>query len=694
MFRSVECLVRPKSIAIVGASETGGGGWAKSIYQNLAFAGFPAKTYLINPNRSELWGERVYSSFAELGTPIDLALTIIPSEGVPNALNEGVRHGLRCALVFASRFGEGGDPEGTARGAVVKALTESDSLRVSGPNCMGAINIHDRLLIYPSAKVRALPVGSVGVVFQSGGTFQFWLHQGAVRGLGFSYAISSGNELDLDLADYVNFLVEDERTTMICCMVEGIRRPAAFVVAAEKALAARKPILMVKIGSSAAGQAAARSHTGALAGDDRVFNAVCEKFGVVRCLSLDDMLETALAFSQNRYPTGSKAAMVIASGGAKGLFLDYAHEEGLEFGKITPETTREIATRIDQGVPAENPLDVGTGLAVRLDPFSEVCRIMCEDPNVDILAMHGMVPIEETDAHDPSAFARLRSLTNKPIVGFGRLGQNMSAVGREFQKACGIPFLQGMPEAVRAIKSLVKYSATLKRGILPITAPRGQAPDVSGDRLQELLVAYGIGVPRSALVKDIVKLEARSQNFGFPLVLKIKSPQASHKTEAGGVAVNLPDPTSVRNAAEGMVKRLRAIDLDSVIEGFLLQEVVSGTEIIVGVREDPQYGPLMLVGLGGVFVEALQDVCIRLLPIDETMARDMLSSLAGRALLGAFRGQPARDVSALAKAMAGLSRLFLDHRPWLVDLEINPLMVLCEGDGVRAVDVRAVNRDH
>jgi acyl-CoA synthetase (NDP forming) len=267
MFRSVEWLLKPKSIAIVGASETGGGGWAKSIYQNLAYAGFPAKTYLINPNRSELWGEKVYPNFASLEVPVDLALTIIPSEGVLGALSDGVAHGLKCALVFASRFGEGGDPEGAARGAEIKALTDTNGLRISGPNCMGAIAVHDRLLIYPSAKVRALPTGSVGVIFQSGGTFQFWLHHGAVRGLGFSYAISSGNELDLDLADYISFLVDDERTKLICCTVEGIRRPAAFMASAEKALAAHKPILMVKIGSSAAGQAAAHSHTGALDGD-------------------------------------------------------------------------------------------------------------------------------------------------------------------------------------------------------------------------------------------------------------------------------------------------------------------------------------------------------------------------------------------------------------------------------------------
>jgi acetyltransferase len=692
MFRSVETLLKPRSIAIVGASESGGGGWAKSIYNNLAYAGFPAKTFLINPKRTELWGEKVYPDFASLGDRVDLALIIIPSEGVPAVLSEGAANGLRCALIFASRFGEGGDEEGARRGAEIKAISEQSGLRLSGPNCMGAISIQDRFWIYPSAKIRTLPTGSVGVVFQSGGTFQFWLHQGALRGLGYTYAISSGNEIDLDLADYINFMVDDERTKLICCMVEGVRRPHAFLAAAEKALQTNKPILMVKVGSSAAGQAAARSHTGALAGDDRVFNAVCEKFGVIRCHSLDDMIETALAFSQGQLPRGPRAAMVIASGGAKGLFLDYAHEEGVEFGRITPATTAALAERIDPGVPAENPLDVGTGLAVRFDRFTEVCSIMADDPNVDILAVHAVVPIEEKDLHDTAAFARLRGSTSKPIIGFGRLSQNTSEVGRDFQTKSGIPFLQGMPQTVRAIKRLADYATVMERGIASMPSPRGKAEHVLAGNLERELVKYDLVLPRSAVAPTLSEVEATAAEVGFPVVLKIVSPQAIHKSEVGGVAVNLPNAGAVRAAAEGMTTRLMSHDPSATVTGYIVQEMVQGVEFLIGVREDPQYGPIMVAGLGGVFVEALQDINIWLLPVDEKIAADMLASLAGRALLEEFRGRSARDCEALVKAMAGLSRFFLDHRTWLSDLEINPLMVLGQGAGVRAVDIRAIRR--
>jgi acetate---CoA ligase (ADP-forming) len=328
VFRNVEPLLRPKSIAIIGASDSSRGGWVQEIYDNLEYCGFPARLYLVNPKRRELWGRPVYSNFAAIPEPVDLALAVIPPAQVPDTLAEAAANGLKCALIFAAQFGEGGDPEGRKRAQALLTLSERHGLRISGPNCMGSLALREKLLLYPAKRVRTLEPGSVGVVFQSGGTFQFWLQQAALRGLDFSYAVSSGNELDLDLADYVNFLVEDEHTRLIACLVEGIRRPAAFMAAAEKAHAVGKPILLVKVGRSERGRAAAASHTGAIAGDDQVFDAVCRKYGIVRCPSLDDLMETCLAFAPALLPKGGRIAMVFYSGGAKGLVLDYAVDEG------------------------------------------------------------------------------------------------------------------------------------------------------------------------------------------------------------------------------------------------------------------------------------------------------------------------------------------------------------------------------
>ena len=330
---------------------------------------------------------------------------------------------------------------------------------------MGSLALREKLLLYPAKRVRALKPGSVGVVFQSGGTFQFWLQQAALRGLDFSYAVSSGNELDLDLADYINFLVEDEHTKMIACLVEGIRRPQAFMAAAEKALAARKPILLVKVGRSERGKAATASHTGAIAGDDQVFDAVCRKFGIVRCPSLDDLIETCLAFAPGRLPKGNRIAMVCYSGGAKGLVLDYASDEGAEMAPLTPETRAKLPAMIDPGLAPENPLDVGPVVGVQAPKFAEICKLVCADPTVDLVTVQGLVPVNPDDPYNPEPLRSVRASTDKPMLAFGRIAQNVSEISRKYQSETGVPFIQGLPETVRALQGLVRYAAALRRGV-------------------------------------------------------------------------------------------------------------------------------------------------------------------------------------------------------------------------------------
>jgi acetyltransferase len=692
LFRSVEKLLRPQVIAIVGATDTGGDGWSKAIFDNLGYCGFPARVYLINPRRSELWGEKVYPNFAAIPETVDLALTIIPAPFIPEVLAEGAAHGLKCALIYAARFGEGGDVEGERRAAAVRELCQRHGLRVSGPNCMGAVALPERLLLYPAARVRGLPIGPVGVVFQSGGTFQFWLQQAATRGLGFSYAVSSGNELDLDLADYINFMVEDEHTRIIACMVEGVRRPDAFMAAAAKALAAKKPLLVLKLGRSERGRAAAASHTGALAGDDAVFDAVCRKYGVLRCPTLDDLMEGCLAFAQGRLPQGRRIAIAGFSGGAKGLLLDYANAEGAELAQFAPETAAQLKPRIDPGLPPENPLDVGAGTGVQAKKFSEICRIICADPNVDLFIIQGQLPFTAEEPYSPEPFLDVMAATEIPVIAYGRTAQNVTDAGRAFQSKVGVPFIQGLPETIRAAQHLVRYGAAVRAGIAPLPPQNGRAADLGDGAFAKLLAVHGLTQPRSAQVRTPQQAAAAAAAIGFPVAVKILSPQALHKTEVGGVALGLADGAAVRPAADAMARALQAHHPGAEIAGFLVQEMVDGLEMIVGVREDPHYGPVMVAGLGGVLVEALNDVAIRLLPVDEAMAAEMLDALAGTKLLGPFRGRPARDTAALRRAMAGLSRLFLDHRAALSDLEINPLVVLAEGAGVRAVDVRAVRR--
>jgi len=691
VFRTVDHLLRPKTIAIIGASDSSRGGWAREIYENLEFSGFPAKLYLVNPKRSELWGRPVFPNFAAIPEPVDLALTIIPSPAIPDTLAEAAANGLRCALIYAAQFGEGGDPEGQRRAAAVRALCETHGLRVSGPNCMGSVSLRENLLLYPSTRVRGLRPGSIGVVFQSGGTFQFWLQQASLRGLDFSYAVSSGNELDLDLADYISFLVDDPHTRTIACMVEGIRRPKAFIAAAEKALAAKKPIILVKLGRSAAGQAAAQSHTGAIASDAKVFNAVCRRYGIISVPSLDDMIENCLAFGQGRLPKGPMIGMSCYSGGSKGLALDYAADEGAAIAPLTQETKAKLKTMIDPGLAAENPLDCGPVVGVRAPQFAEICKVVCADPTVDLVTVQGLLPVNPGDACDPAPLRSVFESTTKPVLAFGRIAQNVSEISRKYQAETGVPFIHGLPETIRALRNLVRYAEVLQNPVPPPDPPvAARAPEAGA--LDALLAEHGLIAPRSALAASPEEAAAKAAAIGFPVALKIVSPQASHKTEIGGVALHLADESAVRAAAASMTARLRTHDARATIDGFLVQEMVDGLEMLIGVREDPQFGPIMAVGFGGVAVEAIKDVSIRLLPIDHGTAANMIFSLRGAELLGAFRGRSSRDTPALTRAMIGLSRLFTAHRPWISEIEVNPLIVRARDEGACAVDVRIIPR--
>ena len=687
-FRDCSPIFRPQSVVIVGASDKGGGGWSQRVFDNLAHTGFPSRLYLINPRRDEIWGQRCYPDFASLPERVDLAITIIPAEMIPQMLEAGVEHGLKGAIIYASQFGEGGDVEGAKRAQLLRSLAEQGNLRITGPNCMGTLSVREGNLFYPSPRVRGLPAGSVGVVFQSGGTFMYWLRQGAVRGLGFSYAASSGNELDLDLADYINFLVEDKNTRVVACMVEGIRRPDAFLAAARKALAAGKPILMVKIGRSQRAAEQAHSHTGALTGDDKVFDAMCQRYGVIRCYSLDDMIEQALAFSMARIPKGRRLAMACYSGGAKGLFLDYADEMALDLPSFSPVTATALQAQIDPGLQPDNPLDTGAGPATKPARFGEICRTVVADPNIDILAVQAQLPESSVDNTDAGPLRELRNFTDKTLVAYGRLAQNVNDIGRSYQAEAGIPFLQGLPQACRALQSLIFYGEVQSKAAPPLL-PLGNG-SVAPANLHAKLEHAGIALPRSETASTVEEAAVAAEKIGFPVVLKIISPEASHKTEVGGVAVGLRDKHAVIAAGQGMMQRLSALGLASSVSGFLVQEMVSGLEVLVGFRDDPGYGPYVVFGLGGTTVEAIRDVTMRMLPINQRDVPSMIEELRGKALFSAFRGKPAPDITALCAAVHAAADFFLQHRTSLVDLEINPLIVRDEGHGVRAVDIRAV----
>ena len=684
-FKSPARVLSPSSLAIVGASERGR--WPRQLFGLLKKAGYSGPIYAVNPRAKLFLGEPCYESLATTPSPASHALVIVPAEAVQEVLEVGASAGLQSATVYAGNIGEGNDPKVVGRGAALRDLVTRTGLTILGPNCMGCNALRERFLSYPNNELATLPPGPVALVSQSGGTLQFVAQSAADRGVRFSYLISSGSELDLDLADFIDHFIQDEHTRVIALFIEGIRRPQAFMEAAGRALAAGKPIIAIKTGRSQKSRDAALSHTGAIAGNYDVFSAMCEKYGIIHCSTLEEMVESMLAFQAGRLPRGGRVAWVTTSGGIVDLLHDYLEEaKELETPDFDLATEDKIRHLISEEVAFKNPLDAGMPAGEHV--AAEICRTVIADPNVDMLAWATTLRSGNA-ARDEAIVRSVLAVNDKPVLGFSRMAFMHDRGSLRFQEAVGFPFLQGLQPTIRVLSALAFYGA--RAG----TTPSPYNPVAESGVFNEcdfdiLLERNGLTAPKSELAKTPEEAIAAAKRVGWPVAIKIVSPDISHKTEVGGVTLNLSSPKEVKNACEVLARSIGLVAPSARLEGFLVQEMVSGVEIILGVRTDPLYGPVIMVGAGGIFAELIRDFSLRLLPIDANAARSMIGELRVNKLLSGFRGKPACDIEGLVQAICGLARVYSENRCNIADLEINPLIVLEGAHGVRAVDVRRI----
>src|SRR6266849_7946522 len=459
LFRSAVSTLTAKSLAIIGASERAR--WPSEIFKNLREFGYPGRIVLVNPRQKEVYGQRCFPSLRDLPEPVEHALVIVPAAAVAGVLTAAEETGVGSATVYASMLGDGDEPESKARGAWLKDFTATSRLRVAGPNCMGAYSYRERLFGYPNADLCRLAPGSVACIFQSGGLIQFWMKAAAERGLRFSYCITSGNEPDLGLADYLNFVIDDAETRQVVLFIEGIRRPAAFMHAAGRALAMGKPILAIKSGATAKSQAAAQSHTGAIAGDYAAYLAMCERYGIVNCRSLDDLVETALAFEGGRLPKRRRIGFVTTSGATVDLLYDYAEAEGAAMPDFTDATKAALLPVMQEGIAPKNPLDVGIPSTIQV--AADTCETAARDPNIDMVAWASPLPRKGEAWGDMTPMRQLLGKIDKPIVGFGRVIHQVGEEHVTAQQAAGFPFLLGIEPTIRALNGLWFHAARAGR---------------------------------------------------------------------------------------------------------------------------------------------------------------------------------------------------------------------------------------
>ena len=492
LFRPVASVLQAKSLAIVGASERAA--WPSMIYKNLRQFGYPGRIVLVNPRQKEVFGERCYPTLRDLPETVDHALVIVPAAGVPDVLMDGEATGVKSATVYSAMMGDGDEPESKARGAWLKDFVAKSRLRVSGPNCMGAYSYHEKQLAYPNTDLCKLEPGSTACLFQSGGTIMFWMRSAADRGMRFSYCVTTGNEPDLGLSDYLNFVIDDPNTKQVVLFIEGLRRPEPFMHAAARALAMGKPILAIKTGVTAKSQAASQSHTGAIAGDYEGYLAMCERYGIVNCRSLDDLVEAALAFQGGRFPKGPRIGFVTTSGGTVDLLYDYCDAEGASIPDFTDETKAALLPLMQEGIAPKNPLDVG--IPSTMEVTAQWCITVANDPNIDMVAWASPMPAKDTAWGDVTPLRKILDATDKPMIGFGRIMHQVADHHIVSQQTTGFPFLQGQISTVRALNALWFYGA--RRGRMPAVPPPAPPSDLTPATLDATLTRYGIALPQIA----------------------------------------------------------------------------------------------------------------------------------------------------------------------------------------------------
>ena len=690
MTADLEKMLNPASIAIVGASEDPNkiGGRPLKFLQDKGYAG---TIYPINPKYTELAGLACYPDIDSLPEAADLAIIALPAKLVVAAVERLGAKGVPAAVVFSSGFGEMG-AAGKAEEAKLAQVARAGGVRVCGPNGLGLINAFAAVMAtfaqYPYGET---PAGPGAFVTQSGAFGTAIMALARNRHTGFGYFVNTGNECDVGFAEVMREILTDDRITVGAGYIEGLGDGTGLVGVAEAALDLKKPIVLTKVGRSAAGARAAASHTGSLAGEDAVFDGIARQYGVIRARNEEHMLDLVEGFANTKLPQGPGVGIITQSGGTGVLMADRAEELGLTVPVLGAATVARLSGVIPAFGATGNPVDITAQFTAEPTILRESVKAVLDDPAVHIAViwfqlMNQFVP------ELVAIFRELKAELNKPFIVAWVAGPDDGIAALH---ELGITVLRGADPAIDAVAGLVAYQNTLagwsetksaRTAIqlpdLSLDAPGGIVPSMAA---RDALAAAGVPLVGAELVTTVEAALAAAERLGHPLAMKIESPDLPHKTEAGGVRLGIENATELRAAFEDIMANAERHAPGARIDGIVVQEMAAGTiELVVGLKHDPVFGPVVMAGLGGVFVEVLHDVAFRGCPVTEPEALAMLAELKGAAMLDGVRGAPPVDRQAVGRLIAAASRLGAAMGDRLAELDLNP--VLAGPDGAVAVD--------
>ncbi len=691
----LENLFTPKAVAVVGASSKPGK-VGNALLKNLIEHGFKGPIYPINPKADQIEGLKCLPDIPSLPDGVDLAVIIIPAKGVPAAIEQCGAKGIGAAIVISAGFKEVGEAGKDLEKRLFNAAMTS-GVRILGPNCLGLINANYGM---DASFAAAFPEpGDIAVLSQSGALCTAILDWATRNHIGFSKLISIGNKTDIDEEVIIEALGEDPETKVILGYLEDIHNGPHFMRTAER-VTKSKPIILIKAGNTVAGAAAASSHTGSMAGARMAYECAFRTSGILQAASLEALFDYAQAFSYQPLPKGNRVAVVTNAGGPGIMAADAIENAGLTFAKPSEETQEKLRSFLPAAANVHNPVDILGDAAAPV--YGKAVETVLADEGVDSLVVL-LTPQAMIDASEAAReIAEMAKRFEKPVM-TAFIGAERVAEGIEFLQRSRIPHYPTPERAVDSLRMMVDYTKWLERPrrvierfsvnttkvdrVINLNRKRGLV-NISEQDSKSILTAYGFTVPRSGMARSADEATGVASHLGYPVVMKIVSPDIVHKSDVGGVKVGLRGPGEVHDAYELMFSRIRQRMPHARIHGVLVQEMITeGREIIIGMTRDPQFGPMLMFGLGGIYVEVLRDVSFQLAPITADEATQMLMGTKTYKLLKGVRGEKSVDMQLVAECIQRISQLSVDF-PMIEEMDINPLKVSSEFARAVAVDGR------
>jgi acetyl coenzyme A synthetase (ADP forming)-like protein len=691
----LEAFTNPRGVAVIGASPKPGK-LGHAVLHNVIRYGYKGSIYPVNPKGGEILGLPAYPSVKDIPGAVDMAVVLVPAAAVPGVIEECGQKGIKGAVVITAGFREVGREGRHLEHQLIENARRYD-MRVIGPNVLGII---DTVASLNASFAAGMPRrGHVAFMSQSGALCTSVLDMALGQGTAFSRFYSIGNKADLNEIDFLHAWSDDPETNVIVAYLEGITNGPEFMKTARQ-VTRKKPVVSIKSGTTSAGSRAASSHTGTLAGSEKAYDAAFKQVGIVRAGSVQELFDYTQAFDRQPLPTSNAVAVVTNAGGPGIMASDAIERIGMRLASLTPEIQQKLRSALPAAASVVNPIDVlGDATA---DRYELAIDAALSDPRVGIVLV---VLTPQTATQIPETARVLGRLSNrhqKPTFA-AFMGDVAIRPALEILSEFRVPNYQVPERAVAAIGAMWNYHRWLdtpELAIEPLDADRdrvrqvfehvrGEKRAAAGDtEARDVIAAYGVPLPRSVLAGSAEEAVAAAEDIGYPVAMKVASPDILHKTDIGGVKLNLASATDVRDAFDLITYRATRHMPDATIWGCQVQQMVKGgKECIIGVNRDPQFGPLLMFGLGGVYVEALKDITFRVAPIDRREAREMISEIRAYPLLRGVRGEPSSDLEKIADTLVRVSQLVTDF-PEIVELDINPLLVFPAGRGVLGLDMR------